>query len=137
MYWSNKPAAQRLELASGVYGMSNGGLDDGWFKTDRLKAVLERWLSAAAKDPEALLGALADEHRPNDNLLPVTGLPRELERTASAIFIRNETYGTRCSSVVLVGGDGQGLFLERRFDPAGEISGETQLAFHGVSLVSP
>jgi uncharacterized protein with NRDE domain len=134
IYWSNRPNAQRRDLVAGTFGMSNGGLDDGWPKTDRLKAFLGHWLNAPGANPEELLGALADEQRPDDDLLPATGLPRELERTASAIFIRNETYGTRCSSVVAVPFDGRGVFIERRFDAAGRETGQTRLAFDGTAL---
>lgn len=134
VYWSNKPRPQRLDLKPAIYGMSNGGLDDGWPKTDRLKAYLGRWLEAD-NSPEDLLGALADEHRPHDDQLPAIGLDRDMERTASAIFIRNDVYGTRCSSVVLVDADGKGLFLERRFDQGGLETGLSRVDFDGRSLL--
>ena len=48
----------------------------------------------------------------------------ELERTLSPPFIVGDRYGTRCSSVVLVGEDGI-LFAERRFGPGGTPNGES------------
>lgn len=129
VYWANRPSPLRRSLRPGVYGMANGGLDDGWPKTDRLKAALSTWLDQGGT-AGGLLDVLMDEHRPRDNRLPATGLPLDVERTASAIFIRNLGYGTRCSSVVLVGAGGEGRFLERRFDEHGQVTGETELPFH-------
>lgn len=136
-YWTNRPVARRLELPPGLYGMSNGGLDDGWPKTDRLKAFLVRWLEAGGGDAEALLAALGDEHRPADEMLPATGLPPDMERTASAIFIRNGVYGTRCSTVMAARSDGRGVIIERRFDDAGRETGQTRISFDATALVTP
>ena len=47
-----------------------------------------------------------------------------LERALSPPFVRNGTYGTRCSTVVLVE-HGRLLFLERRFGPDAEVTGQT------------
>ena len=71
----------------------------------------------------------ADETRPPDAELPSTGLDLERERLASAVFIRGEVYGTRCSTVVRVDAGGQGEILERRFGPGGAPLGESQLSF--------
>src|SRR3546814_14733590 len=61
-----------------------------------------------------LLDALADVHVAPDEALPDTGVGLELERMLSPAFVRDARYGTRCSSVVLVG-DGGIVFAERRF----------------------
>ncbi len=129
-YLANRPAARRMVLRPGLYGMANGGLDDGWPKTDRLKAFVGRWLDEAGDDPARLLAALGDEARPKDELLPATGLTLDQERNGSAIFIRGPVYGTRCSSVVVIGADGDGRFIERRFDEDGRTIGETTLSFN-------
>lgn len=128
-FCTNRPQSRRLTLTPGVYGMSNGGLDDGWPKTRRLTGFLTAWLEREEGAVEPLLGALRDDHRPQDHELPETGLGVERERLASAIFIENPIYGTLCSSVVRIAADGRGDFTERRFGPAGEVTGETRLAF--------
>ena len=128
-FYSNRPAAAVRDLAPGVYGLSNGDLDAPWPKTLRLKAALAGWLGGAGHDPEKLLDALADETRPSDGDLPSTGLDLERERLVSPIFIRNEQYGTRCSTVVRIGAAGGGEILERRFEPGGAAQGETALKF--------
>lgn len=128
-FWTNRPAARHVVLGPGLYGMSNGGLDDGWPKTRRLKTFLSDWLEAGEENDEPLFAALADEQKPHDDELPRTGLELEMERDVSPIFIRKPVYGTRCSSVLRISADGRGEFAERRFDADGKTSGETRLEF--------
>jgi uncharacterized protein with NRDE domain len=125
-FWANRPAATSKQLQPGLYGLSNGDLDEPWPKTARLKQALADWLAAQA-DIDALFAALADESRPTDEDLPSTGLDPERERLASAIFIRNPVYGTRCSTIVRIGPDGRGEIAERRFEPDGRQSGYTRM----------
>ncbi len=114
---TNQPAPHQHILPAGLYGLSNGALDGPWPKTVRLKAALAHWLTRDAVPPADLLTALFED------VLP----PPDTQ--ASPIFIRNPTYGTRCSSVVAIGHDGAGLFLERRFNAQGEPTGNTALSF--------
>lgn len=128
-FCANRPAVARRELAPGLYGLSNGALDEPWPKTRRLKQALADWLAAGAAELEAMFAALADESRPPDAELPASGLELERERIASAVFIRNPLYGTRCSTLVRVGRDGRGEIAERRFEPDGRTSGYTRVSF--------
>jgi uncharacterized protein with NRDE domain len=66
---------------------------------------------------EPLFDALADPSEAPDAVLPDTGVGLEWERRLSAAFIRGEAYGTRASTVVLVGDDGL-WFEERSFGPS-------------------
>jgi uncharacterized protein with NRDE domain len=59
--------------------------------------------------------------------LPQTGLPREWEHVLSSPFVLHPQYGTRCSTVVLLGRDGGLLVRERRFEPSGARDGDTQI----------
>jgi uncharacterized protein with NRDE domain len=52
-----------------------------------------------------------------------------VERFLSAPFIVSEAYGTRASTVILVERDGKTRFVERRFNAAGEYTGETDERF--------
>lgn len=115
---TNHPAPVELELAPGIHGLSNGARGDRWFKTARLEAALGDWLGAD-QPPEALFDALGDS-------APESPDP---EDAYSSVFIRNPVYGTRCSTVVLVDAAGGGRIIERRFDAAGNASGETVLEF--------
>jgi uncharacterized protein with NRDE domain len=83
-----------------------------------------------AESPEWYCGTvLADREPAPDDLLPSTGLELERERVVSASFIPGETYGTRASTVILVGTDGRVLYVERRFGPRGAPEGDTELSF--------
>jgi uncharacterized protein with NRDE domain len=50
-------------------------------------------------------------------------------RHERAHFVVGRTYGTRCSTVVLVGADGVVTFAERSFDTAGLPAGEVRESF--------
>ena len=60
---------------------------------------------------------------------PQTGVPLEWERLLSAPFIVSERYGTRCSTVQLVGRDGEARFVERSFDASGATTGTVDVRF--------
>jgi uncharacterized protein with NRDE domain len=128
-FLSNRPEVVRTSLAHGIYGLSNGALDEPWPKTLQLKAALLDWLTADGVDFVPLFGALASETLPDIGLHPSepSDVPQEAPETP--VFIRNPVYGTRCSTVVAIRRDGEGTIVERRFAPDGESSGETAFAF--------
>ena len=113
----------------GIYGLSNGALDEPWPKTTHLKACLLDWIVAGATGPETLLEALAIETLPDVGLRPPEPSDAPQEPQDSPIFIRNPVYGTRCSTVVAIDAVGQGVMFERRFGPDGEPAGDTRLTF--------
>jgi uncharacterized protein with NRDE domain len=127
-FWTNRPNSEHRHLTPGVYGLSNGALDEPWPKTVQLKAILSQWLEADS-DPHALLAGLAEDTLPAMGRSPAAPSDVALEPPQSPIFIRNALYGTRCSSVVAVDHDGAGVIIERRFDAGGAPSGETALSF--------
>ncbi len=136
LYASNRPMPRWESVPSGLHGLSNGSLETHWPKVQRVTAALGDWLSQlptqssvlpALPALEPLFAALADERRAADAELPQTGVGLELERMLSPPFIRGDAYGTRASSVVLIGRE-QTLFVERRFGPNGSALGETALA---------
>lgn len=122
--WSNRDSAER-PLTQGLFGLSNGAIDEDWPKLTRLKAGFRHAASASGNAlVEALLMLLADAALPPDAALPDTGVGLERERLLAPIFIRGAGYGTRCSSVVLRKPGGELLFVERRYDAHGRASGE-------------
>lgn len=115
---TNRPRSLDRSLARGWHALSNGLLDAPWDRKERLTTAAQAWLEAAPLRPQGLLGALDD---------------REGGRSADGdrpIFLLNDVYGTRCSTVVAVDRAGQGRIWERRFDAAGAVTGETEIAFH-------
>jgi uncharacterized protein with NRDE domain len=126
---SNRPREIRAELAPGVYGLSNGALDEPWPKTLQLKASMLEWLVAGKARPEALLDALREERLADVGIDPAVPSDVPQEPRCSPIFIRSPVYGTRCSTVVAIDAGGDGVIVERRYAPGGEPTGDTTLTF--------
>ena len=117
-YCSNR-STESLELAPGVYGLSNHLLDSPWPKLLTARQGFSRAL-ASLPDPAPLFAILADDEIVPDSELPDTGVPLEWERRLSAIFVRSEPYGTRASTVAMLAADGGITFEERSFRPDGQ-----------------
>ena len=112
------------EVRAGVHGLSNARLDTPWPKVARGRERLEAALTGnGTVDTEALFALLADRSTSPDEALPSTGVALSIERMLSAAFIVSPVYGTRSSTVVLIGQDGAIDFEERSFSPAGEVTG--------------
>ena len=105
-------------MPAGIYGLSNAALDTPWPKVENGKQALSETLS----DPqhESLFCLLADRTLADDDQLPATGVPQWLEQKLSASFIHFDSYGTRCSTVILQTHAGPIDFLERQFNEQGE-----------------
>lgn len=128
-FLSNRPAEIRTALAQGVYGLSNGALDEPWPKTMQLKASLLEWIVSGREEPEALFDILRSESLPDIGLAPAAPSDVPQEPALSPIFLRNPVYGTRCSTVVAIDAAGNGVIIERRFGADGDAIGETRLGF--------
>ncbi|MDP5291474.1 NRDE family protein [Oceanimonas sp. CHS3-5] len=108
-YGGNRPGGEPRPLQAGIYGLSNGLLNTPWPKTVRLK----RGLAALPHDDDsAALALLSDATMAPDAALPETGVPLELERRLSSVFITGDNYGTRAQTV-LVAENGQVRILEQ------------------------
>jgi uncharacterized protein with NRDE domain len=80
-------------------------------------------------DQEALFALLSDRTRYPDHLLPDTGVGIERERSLSSIFVIRKEFGTRCSTVILIGWDNRMIFLERSFDALQNTTGTVEFQF--------
>lgn len=123
----NHPAHGMRPITPGVHAISNGPFDAPWPKTQRLQAVLRDWARRGATSLDPLWDALADARIADDDALPQTGIPRDMERHLSSAFVVGQDYGTRASTLVLVDHGGNGTIIERRFGPNGVFLGETTL----------
>jgi len=128
---SNHPTFVRLPVAPGLHAMSNGAFDAPWPKSGHATRALRAWLESPGsrggidgQTMAPLFDALADTTPAPDVALPDTGVGLELERALSPPFVLGEHYGTRCSTVVLVDGNGI-VFAERRFEAGAGIAGES------------
>lgn len=126
-FLGNHPQTRRLRLAPGLHGLSNGDFARPWAKTRQLEADVARWLAGPADDTQALFAALAAEtpRSVQSRWDPHAG---EVEPRLSPVFIRDASYGTRCSTVLMLDAEGKGVITERGFAPDGSVSGEVSLA---------
>ena len=123
---TNEPSLRRRAAAGpsgpvGVFGLSNGDIDQPSPRVDALTGRLEAWLDGPG-DEETLFEALRDE-------TPTVDDPSEAPFGAQPLFMRHPIYGTRCSTVIIVDDDGHGRAIERSFDAEGRMTGEVALAF--------
>jgi uncharacterized protein with NRDE domain len=121
---SNRGGAPARALVPGVYGLSNGQLDEDWPKVRRARSSLRALLTEpraddAAELTELLLALLSDATPAPEASLPHTGVSLDVERQLSPLFIRMTGYGTRASSVVTVTHEGALRFTERSLDRSG------------------
>ncbi len=118
------------KIPPGIHGLSNHLLNSPWPKVVRGKTALaDLTVACDAIDPEDIFSLLASETQAEDKDLPATGVSLEWERVLSAAFIRSPGYGTRSSTVVLIGRDGAVEFLERTFTEEGRGYKESRYKF--------
>jgi uncharacterized protein with NRDE domain len=117
VYCSNRDGLPR-SLTPGIYGLSNHLLDSPWPK---LVAARARFAEALPHLPDesAFFDLLADQSIVADENLPRTGVPIEWERLLSAVFVKSESYGTRASTLLWQGADGNITVHENSFGPNG------------------
>ena len=116
-HYSNKTDKLTL-IEPGIHGVSNALLNTSWPKMDWAKKDLERIISKNEFSNEELFDLLSNSERAPEDQLPDTGIPEEWEKAVSSVFIKTETYGTRCSTLLLIDKKDNITFMERRYDPS-------------------
>lgn len=106
------------ELSPGVYGLSNALLDTRWPKVERAKSKFEALLGNSFGHGE-LIDMMGDTTLADDEVLPDTGVSREMEKSLSAMCIRMENYGTCCTTAITVDRDGRVVFTEKSYPVGG------------------
>jgi len=124
-YLTNRSEGQRF-LTPGIYGLSNHILDSPWPKVTLARERLRDLLEDTRLSIESLFSIIEDRTRPHDDDLPKTGVPLEWERLLSSAFVVDRRYGTRASTVVVVGAVGEIALAERRFGVDGACTGESR-----------
>jgi uncharacterized protein with NRDE domain len=135
-YASNRADQFARELPPGIYGLSNEFLDTPWPKLVRVRARFTSLLeSAESAEPEALtrnlFAMLADRETAPPETVPPGDLTPEWARKLSAPFVLDPAYGTRCSTVLTISGQGALRITERRFDSEGAPTGESEQVLNG------
>ncbi len=129
-YFSNRDGAVR-ELGSGIFGLSNHLLDTPWPKVAELKPRFGIALRTPL-DPDEIRGILSDRTVAADRDLPDTGVGLERERALSAAFVVAEGYGTRSTTALAIGTDGQVTFNEWTYAAGGALNGTRAFAFRAA-----
>ncbi|MFT5520381.1 MAG: hypothetical protein ACI9IA_000973 [Enterobacterales bacterium] len=120
LYCYNSVSGEQIKLSTGFHSISNGAMDEIWPKMAKGEQQLEQVVkSATGINEAALLSILNNQTRPVESELPNTGIPVEWEQLLSSIFICSENYGTRSSSIVLLGVDSSINFTEVEYDKEG------------------
>jgi uncharacterized protein with NRDE domain len=127
--WASNRAPGAMQLDPGVHGLSNALLDVRWPKVARTMDAIGAWAARGDDDFAPVFAALADRGQADDHALPSTGVPLEWERLLSAPFIVSADYGTRCSTLLAIGHDSRGHWIERTFDAGGNASGDVEFEF--------
>jgi uncharacterized protein with NRDE domain len=114
-YFTNRGGSSG-PILPGIHGLSNHLLDTRWPKVSTARFRLKTILQQKNVDQEQIFEALSDSAPFADDLLPDTGVGPERESLLSPIFIADENYGTRSTTIVLIDRSNQVTFIERVFD---------------------
>lgn len=123
-YLSNRKEGVH-KVNPGNHALSNAFLDTPWPKTEYASAAFQEILNNDSADEENLLKMLQHDETYPIERLPNTGLPKELEKAVSSVFIQTENYGTRSSTLVIVDNDKNVHFVERTYIPGSKETDQT------------
>ncbi len=118
-FYSNRHAGIH-RIPPGIYGVSNGLFDEAWPKLSSGKLALAATVKTGF-DNDALMQILTDRTVAEDEALPGTGVPLNIERMLSSRFIRSDNYGTRACSIVKFNRRQQIEFVEHNYDHGGKM----------------
>ncbi len=116
-YHYSNITSRSTPVEPGIHGISNALMNTPWPKVEKAKQEFRKLMISNSLDEENLFRILANSDTYPSDQLPDTGLSPEMEKAVSAIFIRTEEYGTRCSTVVRIQDNGDVRFTERIFQP--------------------
>ena len=110
--------APPAELAAGVHALSNAAYGVEWPKVRTARAGMRRVLEMP--DPIDALFALLAERAP---------AATSEERYTASHFVEGPVYGTRSSTVIVIGRNSELTFAERSFDATARITNEVRTSF--------
>ncbi|WP_227936260.1 NRDE family protein [Alkalihalobacillus deserti] len=119
-YMSNRSV--KTKLKQGIHVVSNADLQTDWPKTVRVKEKFKEICRNVEHEQQltaACMNMLKDDELFHDSELPDTGIGIKRERELSPIFIKGRTYGTRASTIILIGHNRQIRLFEQGYDADG------------------
>jgi uncharacterized protein with NRDE domain len=114
------------EVEEGIHGLSNHLLDTDWPKVHSGRERLGALLREERIEASALLELLTDRGQVPGAMPLDQGDGAIRRHLMNHYFIVSPVYGTRSTTVLLVGNDGRTEFVERRFAPDGSATGTSQ-----------
>ena len=115
-------------LDKGVHGLSNGIINASWPKVNTACHAFKALLTKDELDEAACFDLLSAPTKYPIELLPDTGIDKQLEVDLSSIYIELEQYGTRMQTIYYVDQLNNATFVEKSRDVAG-IWHEKRFAF--------
>ncbi|MCV2885373.1 NRDE family protein [Aestuariibacter sp. AA17] len=126
----NNITNEAVHLSAGVHSISNGDIHSQWPKMQSGINDLKRaCMSSTPLNHTSLFNLLKNGQVASDTHLPDTGVPFELEKALSSIFIQLENYGTRSSTLLTIDKNETVLWLERTFDKNGQCALQKNVSF--------
>jgi len=122
LYYLNNINCNIEKVSPGIHAISNAFLDESWPKVDEIKCRFKSCVEKKSLDVASLFQILSIETKYPKHMLPQTGLPDEMEKMLSSIFISDQSYGTRYQVVLLVDQYGHVNFYENERDQLGQWS---------------
>lgn len=100
LYYFNSLKKRPVKLEPGIYGLSNGFINDPWFKV----SMGRKKLMTSHLNVKDLFKILDDQTKAEAYQLPLTGLSQAFELALSSMHIELEEYGTVYKQVVIFDG---------------------------------
>jgi uncharacterized protein with NRDE domain len=123
MFYSNNKASEKL-LAPGTYAISNAPIGTRWPKVRFAESMVTSALTSTTPEDDLF------EMLENQNLQNSKEDSFSYDDRQSRTFIKNKMFGTRSSTVVIISGEGEVRFIERRYSPDGIRLEENQHQFN-------
>ncbi|TVQ67700.1 MAG: NRDE family protein [Balneolaceae bacterium] len=115
LWYLNEEADRAAEIPPGIHVISNARLNTQWPKSKWALNKFSELTTSEALEEEKLFELLLNDQTFPESELPSTGVPKEMEKKLSALFIRMNGYGTRSSAVVTLDRKGVFTFSERMY----------------------
>jgi uncharacterized protein with NRDE domain len=116
LFFFSNQTKKLIKIKPGVHGLSNHLLDTPWFKVKKGKELLKKAIDKKDTLVDDLFLMLSDKTFSPKNELPDTGLPKEIEKSISSIFVETPDYGTHSSTVILIDKKDTVTFIEKSLD---------------------
>ncbi len=117
-------------IRSGIHGLSNHLLDTPWPKVKKGIEALSNIMAGEMTGTEKLRELMLDRQPAPSGQLPDTGIDPQLESALSPAFINIPGYGSRSTTIVLIGKDGHAVFEEYAYDEKGNEKNKSRFSFY-------